>query len=815
MPPELRQAIRSVLRSPRLSLAIVASLGLGLGVNTAVFSLVDALVLQGPRVGHPDRAVALFTLTGDDRRPILTSYPNFEDVRARTRTLSGLAALAVDGVSLGGGESDPVRVPVGLASENLFGVLDLPMALGRGFLATEGLPGAPPVAILSHRLWTSRFAADSAVIGRTIRVNQRDITVVGVLPSRFRGTLAAVEPGLYLPLGVNDLLFGTGAANGRTASRRFAMLWVYGRLRPGVTHEAAESELSAIAAGLAREHPAENGKRSIMLRPLAQGMELPTDRSQAVLAGRVALAMVLLVLFIACANVANLLLVRAASREREFRTRLALGATAGHLGRLLALEGLLLAAAATGLGLALGLALQRVLWSLRPPLLEADAIPLGLSPATLGFTALAALVTGVGCAAAPLMAARRAAVRTILSGGRPVSTLPTRSFRPQEALLAVQVALSLMTLVAALLFLRSMRQAERIDPGFSTARLVTLAIDLGAEGLDQAQGSAALSNIAERLRGMPGVVSAGVAMAPPLSYGFRRTVFPEGAEGAARDEGVSIMLNQVDDAYLRTMGIPLLSGRDFTAADREGAPMVAVINQTMAARLWPGQPALGRRFRVFGKPWVLEVIGVARDTRYVSLGEEAQPYFYLPFGQHYTPAVTIHLRTQGEPTALLRAVRTEMAAAMPGMPLSDVLTMDQIMDDALWAPRFGAWLLGAFGVLAMLLAAIGIHTLAAATVASRTREIGVRLALGAPRLSVVRSVLARGVTAIGLGLALGGVLAGSAARLVGALLYDLAPADPLSFVATVVVLALAAVAACYRPVRRALATDPARVLREE
>ncbi len=812
---DLRFGLRLLLARPAFTAVAVLSLALGIGANSTIFSLVDALLLRTLPVAHPERLVTLYTV--DEKNPGLSpsAHLNWRDLRAASRSYSGV--LGYDwvpmSVTIGGGEP---RVVFGqLASGNYFDLLGIRAARGRTFTADEDAPGAGrAVAVVSDRFWRQRLGADPAAVGRTVLVNHQPVTVVGVAPPEFTGTDVGVQPELWLPMALHRIVRPNRDLDWYE-TRRGLFVFAIGRLRPGVSLAAAQAEATGLSRRLQQEYPDDDKGRSFRLVPLAEATIPAGLRGGVVAIAGLLLTVVGLVLLVACANVANLLLARAAARRKEIAIRLSIGAGRGRLIRQLLTESVLLAL----LGGAGGLLFAA--WATRGLAAVVAAVPfgvttkldLGLDPRVLLFTLGLSLLTGLVFGLVPALQASRPELVGALKSQVPPPAGGGRSLSGRNLLVAAQVAFSLVALIAAGLFLRSLGAAERTDPGFETAKLVTLNFDLGLGGYDPARGQAFLRQMIERVSAVPGVRAATVAQAGPLAGTFLRSVFLEGQD--ATKSGTLIQVNGVGPRYFETLGVPLVRGRSFTAGDREGAPPVVVVNETMAAKLWPGQDPIGKRFRFFGDKFLVEVVGVARNVKYNTLGEDPQPYIYLPLAQRYDGALALLARTAGDPAAVLPTVEREVRGMDKGLPITNVATVERVLANGLWAPRVGASLLAVFGLLALVLAAVGIYGVTSFSVARRAREIGIRMALGARRGTVLGMVLGQGMTVVALGLAVGIAVAAAVSRLAAGLLFGISPTDPLAFGATALLLAAVALAANLLPARRATAVDPVTALRQE
>ncbi|MCC7180640.1 MAG: ABC transporter permease [Acidobacteria bacterium] len=818
---DARFATRILMRNPALTLVAALSLGLGIGANTTIFTLVNEVFLNPLPMHEPSRLVGVFTTDERNRsagffgnaNPM--SRLNFEDLRDRNQVLEGMAAAGFIGVGVSDGQGEPEQVFGQIATDNYFSLLGAPMAAGRAFTpGTDRTPGASPEVVLSYGLWQRRFGGDPGVVGRTVTLNGHAYTVVGVTAEAFRGTGAIGGPALWVPFSMYREAT-SGFIRETWDSRRALVLQVVGRLAPGVSLEAAGANLAAIGASLAADYPDDNRGRGVVVQPLADVSlsPSPAQRQQLAAAGGLLMAIVGLVLLVACANVANLMLARAAARRQEIAVRVSLGAGRGRLVRQLLVESVMLGLLGGVVGLLAASWSRSALVALRPPFLPEDALGLPMDWRVLLFTSVVALGTGLLFGLFPALQFSRPDLAVELkdrssqanSGGGRVSV--------RNALVVGQVALSMVALICAGLFLRSLGNARQIDPGFDLPRLAVLSFDLASRGLPIDAAVARQREILDRARAFPAVERATLANATPLAGGgFARTVFQEGQDTSDPRAGRFVQITVVGDGYFGTTGIPIVRGRDFGAADTPESPQVVIINETMAERFWPGEEAIGRRFRFSGQQQLTEVVGVARDSKYNFIGEEPQPHLYQPLGQAPQTAVTLILRTDN-PEAALGAVRSAVQQMEPTMPLTGVFTMAAIFDQALWAARMGATLLGVFGVLALLLAAVGVYGVMAYSVSQRTREIGVRLALGASEGLVQRQVLGQGLLLTGIGVIAG--LAGGITlnRFIVGLMYDVSPYDPVTLAAIPAILLAVAALAIYIPARRASRVDPVVALR--
>ena len=813
---DLRFAVRVLLQRPLLSAAAIVSLALGIGANATIFSVVNGLLFSSVGVREPESLVSLYTR--DERNPgyAALSHLNWQDYREQSKTFDQVLGYDWAGMSMATGQGEAELVFGQMVSGNYFEVLGVEPALGRTFTPEEdAAPGAHPVAVVSHKLWRERLGGTADAAGRRVRINGHPFTIVGVAPASFRGTDVGLEPALWVPMAMNLVIRPNESANWY-GERRGLFVNAIGRLKPGVTIESARAELEGIGKRLAAAYPEENGGRNVQLVPLSQATIHPGLRGGVVAAMTMLMSVVGLVLLIACANVANLLLARASARRKEIAIRLSIGAGRARLVRQLLTESLVLALCGGVGGLLVAAWGRGALLGFLPnaPLPIAVGLDLPLDARVLGFTLVVSILTGFLFGLAPALQATRP---NLVSGVKEATADPGtargRKVGFREALVAVQVALSLVALIGAGLFVRSLAAAQEIDPGYDPDHLAIVSFDVGLQGYDQPRAEQFWERALERVRALPGVAAAAVAQAGPMQGTMTRTVFREGQE--SETDGRHVQVNAVGPGYFDALGVPILRGRAFLPTDRAEAPKMVVVNETMAKTFWPGEEALGKRFRFFGDPYLVEVAGVVRDQKYNFLGEEPQPYIYQTLAQRHYSGVTLIVRTAGDPEPVLAAAQHELRALDRSLPLVGAMTVERLLADSLWAPRMGASLLALFGFLALVLAAIGIYGVMAYAVQLRSREIGIRMALGAARREVLWLVARRGMAVVGLGLAIGLLLTTGATRLVANMLFGVSPLDPATFAATAALLAAVGLAANLVPARAASATDPASVLRGE
>jgi predicted permease len=802
-------ALRLLRKTPVFTGAVVMTLALGVGINTAVFSVVNAVLLRPLPVREAGRLVVI--ATRDSSHPTTlrgVSFPDLQDYRAgAAHVFEDVAGYSVGFVGLAADDARPHRVLATWVTGNYFGLLGIHPAAGRFVRMEEDGPGrTDPIVVLGHAAWQRRFQSDPSVIGRTVRVNGRPCTIVGVAPAGFRGTFAFSDAELYLPL--------NWAGAGGLDDRRARSVHALGRLRSGVTLEQAQAAMDVVADRLARAHPAENGNVGTGVLPerLARPEE-DQARTNAAGAG-VMLALVALVMVVATVNVVNLLLARATGRRKEFAIRAALGAGRTRLIEQGLTEGLILAAGGGAAGILVGAWAARALAAL--PI--AGDLPVRfefqLDHRVLGYSTALAAIAGLLAGFAPVRQ---------LAGSNPGAVLrqlrstppPARGKRGRRWLVAAQIASCFVLVAAAGLFVRSLVRAESADLGFRADGVLNVHMDVGQLGYTEAQGRAFFAEIERRVRAVPGV--GGVSFAFTVPMGYIRIGDAVAAEGRAPADHRRLEAgkNIVSRGYFETMGIRIVAGRSFTDGDDERSRPVAVVNQRLAERLWPGQDPVGKRFRGAGPghAWI-EVVGVAGTGKYRTLFESPQPYFYVPITQEYVGLRVLHVRSSTAADALSRTVERVIRSAAPDLPLYDVQTMRDALGSApgLFPVRVAAAAAAALGLLAFALAIVGLYGVVAGLTAQRTHEIGVRVALGATPRDVLGLVLRDGVVVVLQGLAAGllAVLAGS--RVMEGLLFDVSPRDPATLVILAAALGGVALIACAIPARRAARLDPTAAL---
>jgi predicted permease len=802
-------------KSPAFTIIAALSLALGIGANTAIFSMVNVILLRPVPVSEPDRVVSVFML--DQRNPgnLPFSHLNYKDVRDQNQVFSGMAAFTFAQLNWSNA-TESEQIPAQVVSGNYFSLLGVEPALGRAFMPEED-ERPTPVVVVSHGFWERSLGSDPAIVGKTLTLNRTPFTVVGVGRRGFTGTLLGGGPSVWVPMSMHDIVQPNF---NWYEQRRGLFLFAVGRLAPNVSVDQASANLKTVFAQLEQAFPNENKGRSAGAVSLLQARLNPQgingDGDGVVQLSMILMTVVGIVLLIACANIANLLLARANKRRREIAVRLALGANRMRLVRQLLTESTLLSLLGAGVGLLLAQWLLAALIGADLPLPLPVGEEVSLDGRVLAFTAGLAIATGLLFGLAPALQASRADVVPVLKNENVPSADGRRGrlLGIRQVLVVVQIALSLVSLVAAGLFVRSLRSSHQIDPGFETSGVLVMNFNLGREGYTPARGQGFYREIAERVSTLPGVRRAAVAQSAPLAGGPQRSVMPEGADTTTQDR-ILVQVNSVSPGYLDAMGIPLRRGRDFIDTDEEGTPRVVIVNETMAARFWPGQDGIGKRFKFFGDDDFTTVIGIARDAKYNTVAEDRTPFIYQPLRQNYSPAAVLHVRAAGA-AGLAAAVRREVQQLDPTLSVFDIRTLEDQVSDSLGPLRINVILLSIFGLLALVLASVGLYGVASYSVTQRTREIGVRMALGAQSSTVLRLVLLRGLLLVAVGLATGIAVAFVLSVLIPAdLLTNVGARDPLTFAATSALLGGVALIASFIPAWRATRIDPLVALRTD
>jgi predicted permease len=814
----IRYAIRALAKTPGFTLVAVLTLALGIGANTSVFTLVNAALFRKVPAPRPEELVwvAGTREPGRSERPVsyrrYFSVPEFRDYRDQLTSLASIAAYQDIPLALGSG-GEPERVTGLIASGGYFEVLQLRPAAGQFFTAADDQPGATPVVVLSYALWQRRFGGASDIIGRDVILNGRPFVVAGVAPAGFTGVeLSDRSIAMWVPLATIAIAMPDNAR--LIEERNAGWLRVIGRLKPGTSVAQADAQTRTIAAQLPQPFES-NEPFGARIVPLAGGLD-PSNQQEALPVFVLLMAVPALVLLIACANVANLMLARATARRREIGIRLALGASRGRLLAQLLTESLVLALIAGGVAMVLAFWLNDALIAVSqiPP-----EVAIALTPdiRVLLFTGAVAIAAGVFFGLVPAWSASRPNLVPALKDEGGGLGRHARRSRLVSLFVVAQVAMSLVLLVTAGLFLRSLGKALRVDPGVDTQNAVAVSFDLRIQGYDAAQQGVFYARLLERVRGLPGVAAASLASPQPLGQRLINTTVV--AEGWAPDaHSIQTGYASTWPDYFKAVGTPLLRGRDFTTHDVKGAVPVAIVNETLARRLWPDQDPLGKRLRITwgdDEPF-LEVVGVAKDGKYHELTERPRGFLYVPERQGAVLSdITLLVRSASDPRPMIPALGEAIHALDRNLPLFQIVTLEDALRERLDKERGASAVLGVFGGLALLLAALGLYGVMAYAVTQRTREVGVRMALGAASQQVLRQFVGEGLRLAAVGIAIGLVLGVALTRVISQFLYGITATDALTFALCAAVLGAVAALASFVPARRAAKVDPMVALRYE
>jgi predicted permease len=812
---DLRFAVRMLIKYPAFSIVAFLALVLGIGANTTVFGIINALLLRPLPVGHSEELVKVFTTDNHIKGNQSTSYLNFQDYARQNTAFTSMAAYTFAGMGMTRG-ADTLNVVGLLVTGNYFDLLQVKPALGRTFLPEEdSTPNGHPVVVVGYNFWR-KLGGDPTIVGSQVTLNGHSFTVIGVAPAAFTGVDTGFSPDLWVPVSMHQWVRPGG--DFWFEQRRALLMNIIARLKPSVTMSEAQAQMRTIAKQLEQAYPDVNKERSIAL------MSLEAAKSQALggfnnedFARNVSLLLFVAaasILLIACANVANLLLARSTARQREMAVRLALGAGRGRIVRQLLTESILLGLLGGIGGVILAYCLGDVLIALLPP----AAFPITLDPQpdwrVLILSFVVAVSSGVIFGLAPALQMARwnqtegLRERASTAGGA-VTRLNLRSL-----LVVAQIAVSLLLLIASGLFLKSFYKAQAIDPGFRTENLDIVTINPVLAGYDSDRALQVVRAIVDQIRHDPRVAGADVNNWVPLVGGEARTIVIDGRDPNDEHNRRFANYSPITGGYFQTMGIQLLRGRNFTDQDAEKkAAPVAIIDETMAKEFWPNEDALGHRFRFMIDKAPIEVIGIARNSKANTLGEVPTPMVYWPLKEITDFGITLFVHTNGAPAVMLSEIRRIVRAVDVHIPITYEKTVRQHMAVALWPSWMGAMLLGSLGLLAFILASMGVYGVMAYSVSQRTRELGIRMALGAQTGQVIQLVLRQGMLLAVIGLGVGLFAAFGSTRLAGSLLYGVNPSDPVVFVGVTSLLALAALAACYFPARRALKINPVSALR--
>ncbi|HEY1216484.1 MAG TPA: ABC transporter permease, partial [Bryobacteraceae bacterium] len=791
---------------------------LGIGANTTVFTVINTLILNPLPV--PDSSglmgVGLAKVGTTSKSPpsLPISYSDLKDYQAKNavfRSLAGYTSPRIVTWHTGAGSQ---RMFSELVTGNYFQTLGLTPVKGRFFSPDENsAPGAHPVAVMNYGTWAARFGGVNEIVGKTLRLNNMMFTIVGIAPPGFIGVNGLFGPDLWIPAAMAEQLLPNEMHRALTDRSKVAFQAV-GRLRPGITRAQAQANMATVAADLAREYPAEDEGRTVTVRPIREVLFASANSSStSILFASTGLLLVVgIVLLIACSNVANLLLARAAVRQQEMAVRLAMGASRQRLVRQLLTESVLLGWLSGLVGLFMAYAGLHLLFGALPA--SGNFVKPKLDWTVFGFALLVSLASSFLFGTIPALKASRANVAETLKQEARTMGRSRRRITLGSALLVGQVAFSFLLLALATLFLRSIGQAYEMDPGFQTAHLAIFMTSPGQAGYGKAQTKAFYKDVRERVTRLPGVASVSWASNLPL---WGRTVSGlevEGRQARSQADKIATIVDIVDTGYFETAGVRIESGRDFTSTDRENTTPVAIVNEKLAKDYWPGGNVFGKHIRLPGETRWREIVGVAKDANYTSWGEPPQLCVYVPLDQNYSDAMTLYVRSHGDPQQILRSVQREIHDAGPQILSTDMRTGREIVDGGLFQAKMGVVLLSVFGLLALGLASIGLYGIMAYSVQQRQREIGLRIALGASRTSVLGLILKQGMSLVLTGVLIGFATALIVGRLIGSMLYGIGASDPISVAGAALILLMVALLACYLPARWASRVDPLVTLRE-
>jgi predicted permease len=825
---DIRYAFRWLARSPGFSAVAILSLGLGVGVNTAMFSLVDSLLFRPLPVSSPGTLVDVFTTGGDGDQYATTSYQDFLDLKAQNTVFTDMIGYSPMFAPLSLG--DRSRIALGqVVTSNHFTLLGVQPFLGRMLVPSDDDPGAPRVVVLSHRMWQREYGSDSAIVGKSITLRGLQYSIAGVAPPAFTGVVALLTPELWLPVvhveevepaGINDNV-PSPVGQTRLERRGFRWMFVKGRLKPGVTPEQAHANVALIGRQLEAANVQTNKDRKMAAVP-TEDVRLLVPQAGGILSiGAAGLMTVVgLVLLIACANVAGMLLARASARRREISVRLAIGASRGRLIQQLVVEGALLGMLGAVAAVTLAWALVQALQGIQLPLPVDVAFDLRIDARVLTFSFLVAAVTGVLAGLLPALKASAPSLVSDLRGDAPAGRIGRRRIALRDALVVSQVASTAVLLVVAGLLLRSLGASQRADVGFDPRGVAAISLDTDMVRYSPERSEVFWREALTRVRALPGVQSAGF-VSPSLPFGLnfsQSEMRVDSRTYAEGQRGEIIENNTVSASFLETLGVPILEGRGIAEADVAGSPLVVVINQTMARTYWPTESAVGHTVQIVSgsQSRTYRIAGVAANHKQHGVLERAAPFAYFADSQRPNPTYKfIVARTNGPAEALLIAMRRELLALDSGLVFMMNSTMEQNMGASLMPARVGAMLAAAFGGLGTLLAAIGLYGVIAFSVARRTREIGVRMALGANPAAVLTMVMRQGLAIVAIGLVAGAALAAAAATALRGLLYGITPFDPVAWGLAIAAMIMAAALANFLPARRAMRVDPMTALRTE
>ena len=818
LPQDLKYGLRMLLRRPLLTIGISLSLALGIGANSAVFSLVDAVLFRPLNAGDTSRLVSLYTSDYSGPQYGASSYADYVDFHDRTNVFESLATFTE--ISTGFKSDHQSDVAYGLlVSENYFDLLRVNAARGRTF-QTDDQQTSQPVVVVSHRLWQQRFGGDSALVGKTVFLNNNSFTVIGITPESFTGTDLGRSPELFVPMqNYPQLGFEPGFATSR-ATRQFSII---GRLKPDASEAQAQTSLNMLADQLAGAYPEtwkDRNQQTRRVSLVAEHYARVPPEVRSVMLGFAGLFTVLvgLVLLIACSNISNMLLARATARQKEMAVRTALGASRSRLIRQLLTESLQLSLIGSIIGVLLApVCIKLLMAAFLPPSATALPIDIGINPRVIVITLAVGLITGLVFGLVPALHASRSDLLLAMKDDSPVLHTGSRRFGIRNLLVMTQISASLLLLIVAGLFVRSLQKAQQIDLGYNPN---VLKVRPDVESLDSRDTAARIrfyNEILERVRSLPGVEAASFADFVPSGGGRRQTTIGVENYTQRADEDMDVLNGVVASDYFKTMGMTLIAGREFTDQDKDGAARTVIVNEALARRYLSGQNALGKYLTIGGDTATtrFEIVGVVKDANAYIFQKDAEPFFYRPMMQERNPAMTLHVRSQGEPMALLPSLRNAVDALGQNVVLRDAQPLSEVLNESLLMLRVVSTLTALFGVLALSLALVGVFSVVNYSTSRRTREIGIRLALGARRADIMSMIMKEGLFIVGAGVVVGLLLAFASGRLISSLMFAGAGSDVLVYAVVALLQIGIAMLACFVPAYKATRVELTDALRHE
>jgi predicted permease len=813
---DIHYGLRILRKSPGVTFVVVIALALGVGANTSIFCVVNGSLLRPLPVPSPEQITVLAIQQKD--APVGSSgfsYPEFVDFRKQANTVADIFGIALGTVQFTANDHSE-ECSANYVSGNFFAALGLQPAAGRLYVPSEAeTPGEPLLVVLGYGYWQKRFHGDPRAIGMQILVNGRSATIIGVAPRQFQGMYSIFETHVYLPM---SAMIQEESASLFWDNRDRRRILGFGRLKPGITLREAQSSLDVITARLARQYPATDKWFTVRAIPEKSARPIPYANNFFVAVSGLFLVLAALVLLLACMNVENILLARGSARQREMAIRAALGAGRARLIRQLLTESVLLAIFGGGAGLVLGIWASRLTSSI-----HVQSVPLHVNASfdwrVFAFAATCALLTGLVVGLLPALRASSSDVNSVLheGGQRDSFGIGHPGFR--NLLVIAQVAGSFTLLVVAGLFVRSLQKVQAFDLGFDPSHVLNVLMDPHQAGYDQPRAITFYREIESRVRTLPGVQSASLASYVPMGgFPSSRQVSIEGRPTPSGYQAPSVLSNSVDPPYFETMRISLLLGRIFTDSDSETAPRVAIINQTMAARFWPREDPIGKRFSADGDAGpFMEIVGVSANGKYKTVSEDAEPFFYVPLAQSFASKLTLQVRTLGPPEQLVAPVKERIAQLAPDVAIVDIETLNQLLAGAFgyFAFRLAATFAAALGVIGLILAVVGVYSVVSFAASQRTHEMGIRTALGASSRDILNLIWLQGVRLVIAGVAIGAAVAWALTRAMTRLLAEISASDPVTYITVAIILAAVALLACYIPARRAMKVDPMIALRYE